>query len=117
MSETVYGEFKGKCIPKLVFNDKVQRGWRDEAVRTVAPTLGFTVVELGDPNAEQKIKSGNPILYILPFFKHTARRPDLHPSQGPESKCDGTHYCYYPHFWKPVVENLARIVETAVSVQ
>lgn len=117
MNETTF-ELKRnskQCQSHIVFDEKLQPKWRTQIVKDKANQLGYSVIELGDPEAYVKMQSNQPRLFILPFYDLSLSRPDLHPENMKEKQCDAVHFCYYPYFWKPLEENLARILDVALS--
>jgi hypothetical protein len=58
-------------------------------------------------------------MYWLGFYDWSFSNPGMHSTEFIESQndtmCEATHYCYSPHFWNPVWEELARVLQLAIS--
>jgi hypothetical protein len=108
-----FNQLQSTCTnTSLVYNEQVPKMFRETWFADLVQSLGIRVVRLND---DLELKSILPspsqvVLYILPYYEYTSPRAALHPGFFGNS-CDISHYCYYPYFYFPVWEELARILE------
>jgi hypothetical protein len=114
ISYEYWEEHRGQCVAKKVYNDLVPYKWRESEIISIAEENGFRVISLEDSEFDKQIipEEDEPVMYVLPFLDYSSERSDLHPTST-DGKCEPTHFCYYPQFWEPVWEELARILDLA----
>ena len=116
----------GECA-NIDFMNNVPVQWRDKLVMEILMQYDFEVrivdtenkleddlekelaiLQQNEEEYRRKSKVERPVIYWIPFYRHSNSRVDLHPFNVGKNRWDCTHYCYTPHFFTPLSDATAR---------
>lgn len=116
LTEKLFGNLGGSygCFPNVYLPG--QHAWREKLTRSVLEERKQEIWLVNESANAWYAKKCSRVRNVawLPLHDLGQSRPDHFPIQNMKGtlQCEGTHICYTPNFWEPMVFDLARIVES-----